>query len=93
VLIGIDTDTLAMAMPKNTISDTRTCHILDLEILGPRDDFGRRRLVIRLTPTEGKPVILVNYIKSKAESVAREIGALDHYELDTGNIEAINGAL
>jgi hypothetical protein len=41
----------------------------------------------------GKPVILFGCTRSKAESVAREVGALDHYELDTSNIEAINGVL
>lgn len=38
---------------------------------------------------EGKKVILVGRTKEKAEKTAKEIGALDSYTLDTGDISAI----
>ena len=38
---------------------------------------------------QGKSVILVGRTISKAESVAKEIGAVGYYELDTGDIKAI----
>jgi len=54
---------------------------------------GLGRAMAQALIKRGKPVILFGRTRSKAESVAREVGALGHYELDTGNVEFLNGAL
>jgi short-subunit dehydrogenase involved in D-alanine esterification of teichoic acids len=50
---------------------------------------GLGRAMAEFLIKQGNSVILVGCTKSKAESVAKEIGAVGYYELDTGDIKAI----
>jgi NADP-dependent 3-hydroxy acid dehydrogenase YdfG len=54
---------------------------------------GLGRAMAQALIERGKPIILFGRARSKAECIAREVGAPGHYELDTGNVEAINEAL